>query len=113
MSNPIVPDGVLLGRARVPGSSHPHIVTVRDGQVIDITSKAAPTSRDVAEQADPAGYVKAAKGHAIGPVQALLDNSFGGKIDASNPYPIIHHAKVVPFNVNAASQPHACTYWPP
>ena len=85
MSNPIVPDGVLLGRARVPGSSHPHIVTVRDGQVIDITSKAAPTSRDVAEQADPAGYVKAAKGYAIGPVQALLDNSWGGRIDPSKP----------------------------
>ncbi len=85
MSNPIVPDGVLLGRARVPGSSHPHVVTVRNGQVIDITSKAAPTSRDVAEQADPAAYVKAAKGEAIGSVEALLDNSWGGTIDQSKP----------------------------
>ena len=85
MSNPIVPDGVLLGRARVPGSNHPRIVTVRDGQVIDITAKAAPTSRDVAEQADPAAYVKAAKGTALGSVEALLDNSWGGKIDASKP----------------------------
>ena len=85
MSNSIVPDGVLLGRARVPGSGHPHIVTVRDGQVIDITSRTAPTSRDVAEQADPAAYVKAAKGEAIGSVEALLDNSWGGKIDQSKP----------------------------
>ncbi len=85
MSNPIVPDGVLLGRARVPGSSHPRIVTVRDGQVIDITSKTAPTSRDVAEQADAVAYVKSAKGTAIGSVQALLDNSWGGKIDLSKP----------------------------
>lgn len=85
MSNPIVPDGVLIGRARVPGSDHPRVVTVREGQVIDITAKGAPTVRDVCESADPAAYVKAAKGTAIGAVEALLDNSWGGKVDLKKP----------------------------
>jgi len=85
VSNPIVPDGVLIGRARLPGSDYPRVVTVRDGQVIDITAKAAPTVRDVAETADPAAYVKTARGPAIGSVDALLENSWGGKVDPSKP----------------------------
>ena len=67
MTSPIVPnEGVLLGRARVPGFEHPRIVTVRGDDVVDITAKAAPTSRDVAERDDPAGYVAAAPGKPIG-----------------------------------------------
>ena len=31
-------DGTFVGRVRSPGSAHPQVVTVRDGQVIDITS---------------------------------------------------------------------------
>jgi fumarylacetoacetate (FAA) hydrolase family protein len=83
VSNPIVPDGVLIGRARVPGFDHPRVVTVRNGEVVDITAKAAPTVRDVAEGSDPAGYVKTAAGKAIGNVGELLDNSWGGRIDQS------------------------------
>ena len=37
MASPIVPnEGVLLGRARVPGFEHPRIVTVRGDDVVDI-----------------------------------------------------------------------------
>ena len=86
MADPIVPsEGVLLGRARVPGFAHPRIVTVRDGDVIDITSKEAPTSRDVAELADPARYVKSAMGPVIGSLHLLLANSWSGKIDLNEP----------------------------
>jgi len=86
MASPIVPsEGVLLGRARVPGFDHPRIVTVRGGDVVDITAKAAPTSRDIAELADPAGYVAGAPGQAIGKLDAILANSWSGKTDAAAP----------------------------
>ncbi|MGD9913924.1 MAG: fumarylacetoacetate hydrolase family protein [Rhizobiaceae bacterium] len=75
-------DGVFLGRARLPGSAHPRVVTVRDGQVVDITSAAAPTSRDICELPDPAAYVMGAKGEAVGELAALADNSFGASHDA-------------------------------
>ena len=45
-------DGLFLGRARVAGSSHPLVVTVRGGDIVDITSKDAPTVRDVCEMDD-------------------------------------------------------------
>ncbi len=84
MTSPIVPnEGVLLGRARVPGFEHPRIVTVRGDDVVDITAKAAPTSRDVAERHDPAGYVAAAPGKPIGKLAAILENSWAAKTDAS------------------------------
>ena len=79
VANPIVPsEGVLLGRARVPGYEHPRVITVRGEDIVDITSKAAPTSRDIAEQADPAAYVAAAKGPVIGNLHQLLANSWSG-----------------------------------
>ena len=69
-------EGVFLGRARVAGSAHPLVVTVRGGEVVDITSKDAPTVRDVCEMDDAAGYVRAAKGKAIGALDAIAANSF-------------------------------------
>jgi fumarylacetoacetate (FAA) hydrolase family protein len=81
----IVPEGVLIGRARVPGKAHPRVVTVRNGEVIDITAKGMATVRDVNESGDAAGHVKAAKGESLGSVQRLLDNSWTGRIDASKP----------------------------
>jgi fumarylacetoacetate (FAA) hydrolase family protein len=86
MASPIVPsEGVLLGRARVPGFSHPRIVTVRGDDVVDITAKAAPTSRDIAELSDPAGYVASAPGKTIGSLHLLLANSWSGKTNAAQP----------------------------
>ncbi len=82
MANTIVPsEGVLLGRARVPGHTHPRIVTVRDNEVVDITAKAAPTSRDVCELDDPAGYVASAAGTVVGGLDLVLANSWSGKTD--------------------------------
>ncbi len=84
MTSLIVPnEGVLLGRARVPGFAYPRVVTVRDGEVVDITSKSAPTSRDVAEQDDAAAYVAGAPGKSIGKLADILDNSWAAKTDGS------------------------------
>ena len=44
-----IPEGVLLGRAWVPGFDHPRIVTVREGPLVDITARGMATVRDIAE----------------------------------------------------------------
>lgn len=82
----ILPDGgALLGRAKVPGTAHPVIVTVRDGDLIDITSKAAPTSRDVCELDDPAAHVASAEGRSLGPVADIIANSDASSHDPAKP----------------------------
>ena len=81
MANPVVPeDGILLGRASAPGVSHPVVVTVRDGWLYDITSRVAPTVRDICEMSDPAGYVLRAEGSRIGAVGDALSGSWGAEI---------------------------------
>jgi fumarylacetoacetate (FAA) hydrolase family protein len=79
-------DGTFLGRAFAASWPHPALVTVRDGTVFDITAKAAPTSRDVCEMDDPAAYVAAAPGRAVGPLADLLGNSMATNRDPAKPY---------------------------
>jgi fumarylacetoacetate (FAA) hydrolase family protein len=80
MTGFVVPsDGVFVGRAKLPGVDYPRVVTVRNGAIYDITSKAAPTVRDVAELTDPAEYVHEANGTRIGDLDAVLANSWSGK----------------------------------
>ncbi|WP_027164550.1 fumarylacetoacetate hydrolase family protein [Mesorhizobium sp. WSM3224] len=78
-------DGIFVGRARTSEASHPLVVTVRDGQVIDITSGAAPTVRDLCELTDAADYLRSAKGKAIGALADIAANSFEAKRDAKKP----------------------------
>ena len=78
--------GVFLGRAMANGWPHPAIVTVRDGGLFDITSRQAPTSRDVCEQDDPAAYVLAAPGKRLGSLTDVLANSLAAVRDANKPY---------------------------
>lgn len=78
-------NATLLGRAFAEGWPHPAVVTVRDGILFDITSKAAPTCRDVCEKDDPAAYVAAAPGREIGPVADILENSMAGRRDPARP----------------------------
>lgn len=86
MTNSVFPlEGVLLGRARVPGFAHPRIITLRDGQVYDITQPGAATVRDIAEGADPAGSVRAASGVLIGDADELAANSWAASSDADKP----------------------------
>jgi fumarylacetoacetate (FAA) hydrolase family protein len=61
------------------------VITVRGEDIVDITAKAAPTSRDIAEQADPAAYVASAKGPVIGNLHQILANSWSGKTDLKAP----------------------------
>ncbi|MET3857235.1 fumarylacetoacetate hydrolase family protein [Rhizobium sp. OAE497] len=77
--------GLFVGRVWNPKVSGPSIVTIRDGQLIDITSRDAPTLSALLERDDPAAFVRAAKGEAIGTLDDVSKNS-NGKPDASKLY---------------------------
>ena len=64
--------GTWLGRVNLPDVG-PAVVTLRDGALIDITSKAAPTVRDILERDDATAYVQTAEGTALGSVDAEHD----------------------------------------
>ena len=85
MSDRHYPDGVLVGRARVPGHDHPRVVTVRDGVLLDITAKGLSTVRDIAESGRAAEHVRTAPGVELGDADAALANSIAGNHDASRP----------------------------
>ncbi len=72
----VPPQGTFVGRAMVPGIGYPRVVTVREGRVVDITAKAAPTVRDICEMADPAAYVAGAPGTDLGTLDAVVANSW-------------------------------------
>ncbi len=79
------PDGILLGRARVPGQAYPRIVTVRGDGLVDITAKGFATVRDIAESGDAARHVRDAQGTELGSVAASMANSAASHPDASLP----------------------------
>ena len=67
-----LPDnGVFLGRIWRPGIG-PAIVTLRGGQLHDITSREAPTVSALLEHDDPAALMAARPGEPLGPLEAVL-----------------------------------------
>lgn len=78
-------DGIFVGRARISEAAHPLVVTVRDGQVVDVTSTTTPTVRDLCELKDPADYLRSAKGKTIGALAEIAANSFEAERDAGRP----------------------------
>ncbi len=62
--NRLDPRGLWLGRVERPGIG-PCVVTLRSGEVLDITSKDAPTVRDVLERDDAADLVRTASGERL------------------------------------------------
>jgi fumarylacetoacetate (FAA) hydrolase family protein len=79
-------DGTFVGRARVADRPHPLVVTVRDGHVMDITSRAMPTVRDICEMDDPAAYVASAEGRPICALAEIAENSFEARRDSAKPF---------------------------
>ncbi|MDB5663717.1 fumarylacetoacetate hydrolase family protein [Cypionkella sp.] len=73
-ANLTLPNGIWLGRIWRAGIG-PSLVTLRDGNVIDITTKAAPTMRDALEQPDIAGFISGIQGEPIGQLSDLAANS--------------------------------------
>lgn len=69
--------GCLLGRVWNPAAQGPSVVTIRKGEVIDITSRSAPMVRDICEMDDPAAYVKRAEGISLGKIDDVAAGTFG------------------------------------
>lgn len=67
---------LLLGRAW-RADTGPAIVTVRGDDVVDITSRAAPTVRDVCEMDNPADYLSQAEGEVLGSLEAMTSGPVG------------------------------------
>ena len=66
-----LPDaGTFVGRVWRPGIG-PALVTLHAGEVIDVTSPQAPTMRDLLELEDPAAWLAATGGEALGDLAAL------------------------------------------
>ena len=64
--------GTFLGRVWNPSKAGPCLVVVRDGRLIDITSKTTPTMRDLLERDDAVDYTAHADGPVLTTLEALL-----------------------------------------
>ena len=69
-------DGLFVGRVWRAGIG-PCLVTLRDGHVVDITSRKAPTMRDLLEQSDHADFIAAIDGVDLGTLDAWTARSRG------------------------------------
>ncbi|MBY5868155.1 fumarylacetoacetate hydrolase family protein [Rhizobium leguminosarum] len=89
MSQPLLDvaasDGLFVGRVWNPEVAGPSIVTSREGVLVDITSREAPTLSALLERQDAAGFVRAASGKAVGSLADIAANSTGAS-DQTRPY---------------------------
>jgi fumarylacetoacetate (FAA) hydrolase family protein len=77
--------GALAGRVWRPDVDGPSVVAVRAGQIVDI-SQAFPTMRDLCEAPDPAGALQGADGDSLGPLDAILANTWPDNRDRTKPW---------------------------
>jgi fumarylacetoacetate (FAA) hydrolase family protein len=86
---PVLPDdaadAALTGRVWRPDVGGPSVVAVRDGALLDV-SAAFPTMRDLCEADDPAAALRAARGEAIGTLNAILANTPVEHRDSDRPW---------------------------
>jgi fumarylacetoacetate (FAA) hydrolase family protein len=65
--------GIWVGRAWNEAAGGPVVVTVREGnRLVDVTSRMAPTVRDLLELDDPVGYLVATEGRDLGSLADAL-----------------------------------------
>ncbi len=56
------PSGLWLGRVWLPQAAGPAVVTLRNGNLVEVTAPGAATVSDICEMDDPAGWLRAAPG---------------------------------------------------
>ncbi|MDI5925720.1 fumarylacetoacetate hydrolase family protein [Rhizobium leguminosarum] len=78
-------DGLFVGRIWNPEAEGPSIVTLRQGMLVDITSRETPTLSALLERQDAAAFVRAASGKAVGSLADIAANSTGAP-DQTRPY---------------------------
>lgn len=71
--------GCFVGRVWRPDVQGPALVVLREGRLFDITSRAAPTMRDLLEEDDPAALVRGMKGENLAALEEVEENSAGGR----------------------------------
>ncbi|MEX2616727.1 MAG: fumarylacetoacetate hydrolase family protein [Alphaproteobacteria bacterium] len=75
----------LVGRIWRPDAGGPSVVTLRDGNLFDITA-AAPTMTDLINADDPATYARYAIGDDLGPAGSVIANSAADARDQTGPW---------------------------
>ena len=78
MTGDFGPDASLLGRVWDPAAPGPCVVTLRGDVLVDITTRDAPTVRDLLEADDPAAAVRDIPGRPIGSLDAIAAASRDG-----------------------------------
>ena len=66
--------GTYLGRVWNPAYAGPSIVTIRDGRVVDLTSKGFSLSSTVCEMDDPVGFIRSTVGLDLGDIDEISKN---------------------------------------
>ncbi|WP_367718676.1 fumarylacetoacetate hydrolase family protein [Nitratireductor sp. GISD-1A_MAKvit] len=82
------PDGgVFVGRVWNPNVAGPALCVLQDGLLIDITSREAPTMRDLLEMDDPAGYARqcAKNGSLFGAFEVIAAERADGTTGGASP----------------------------
>lgn len=74
--------GTLVGRVWVPDTG-PVLVTLREGDLVDITSRKVPTMRDLLEMDDPAATVAELDGPVVGSLADVETESLDAQSDPS------------------------------
>lgn len=69
--------GTFVGRVWDPAVAGPCLVAIRDGKLVDITSRTTPTMRDLIEREDAADYAARADGRALAPLADVLSHRAG------------------------------------
>ena len=73
--NEVFETGTFVGRVWRPDVAGPALVVLRDGDLIDITSKEVPTMRDLLELDDPAGFLSGCQGERLSTLEAVMATS--------------------------------------
>jgi fumarylacetoacetate (FAA) hydrolase family protein len=76
-------EGALAGRIWRADLDGPSTVTIRENQVLDISST-FPTMRDLCETSDPAAALRATEGEPLGSIDVLLANSWESSRDGAS-----------------------------
>ena len=76
---------LLVGRVWRPDVDGPSVVTLRDGNLIDITAS-FPTVSELCEARDPAAALRAASGEMLGSISTILANSAPDTRDSRRPW---------------------------
>ena len=78
--------GTLVGRVWRPDYEGPSLATLRDGELVDVTTPEAPTMRDLLELECPVEWLDSVKGTKLGLLEDIAANSRLADQDPAKPW---------------------------